>query len=288
MASTITDLQSGSLEQRREGVNVLTKEQQFNTSILRLRTNSSDVLVYSGRLVQDNFFDENLLDENVSGSITSAPSSFAERRTLGQSEKSDVVFTDIGDFNPVTYLSDEGLALYPIVLTATGNADPVAEDGNIGVFETRKEIAGLHAVPQYARRGAKASFCDSAESIGRNWYFFEQRKPRDHTGYPKAEIYYEVGDSDLSIIGIVTYQDQNPTAASPFVDSSDPVEASSWDYWDTINHESGSIDPGIAAVLATGRAGSYKSSRDSVSASAGWTFLNVLNGTDSIVYSDRM
>ena len=58
MASTATDMQSGSLEQRREGVELLTKEQQFNTSILRLRVNSDDVLVHLGRVINDNFFDE--------------------------------------------------------------------------------------------------------------------------------------------------------------------------------------------------------------------------------------
>lgn len=288
MASSLTDIQSGSLKQRREGVNLLTKEQQFNTSILRIRPNSSDLLVHAGRLVQDDFFDENLVDENTNGSITNAPNSFAELRTLGQGVKTESVFTDVSDFNPVTYLTDEGLALYPVVLMAAGYADPIAEDGNIGVFETRKEIAGIYFTPPYAKRGSKANFCDTVESTGRNWYQVEQQKPRDRSSYPTAEKYFEVGDSDASIVDVVTYQDQEPAAREPHVDSSDPVEASYWNYWDTINGKAGTEDKEITSVLASGLAGSYKSDRDNISAASGWTFLNVLNGTDSIAYSDRM
>jgi len=288
MASTITDLQLGSLEQRREGVNVLTKEQQFNTSILRFRSNSSDLLVYAGRVVNDNFFDENLLDENVSGSITSAPNHYAERRTLGQSDGSDNVFTDIRDFDPVEYLDDQGLALYPIILTAAGFADPIVDDGSIGVFETRREVAGVNFIPAYAKRGAKASFTDAVESTGKKWYAIKQEKPRDHDVYPRAEVYFEVGDSDFSPIEVLTYQDQDPSGTLPFIDSTDSAEASEWSVEDTLNAESHSSDPEISAILAGSRAGSYKSKRDTVSTSTGWTFLNVLNGTDSIVYSDRM
>jgi hypothetical protein len=288
MASTITDLQSGSLEQRREGVNVLTKEQQFNTSILRFRSNSSDLLVYAGRVVNDNFFDENLLDENVSGSITSAPNHYAEKRTLGQSNGSDNVFTDIRDFDPVEYLEDQGLALYPIILTAAGFADPIVDDGSVGVFETRREVAGVNFIPAYAKRGAKASFTDSVESTGKKLYFLVQENPRDRSEYPKAEVYFEIGDYDTTLVEVSTYQDQESPDILPFIDSSDSAEASEWTNEDTMNLVSHVSDPEISAVLAGSRAGSYKSKRDTVSATAGWTFLNVLNGTDSIVYSDRM
>ena len=94
MASTVTDMQSGSLDSRREGVGVLTKEQQLGGSIIRIRPNSKDLFVHNGRIVDDNFFDENLLDPNQPGSITSAPSNFAEKRTLGQGVNTEIVYTD--------------------------------------------------------------------------------------------------------------------------------------------------------------------------------------------------
>lgn len=102
MASTATNMQSGSL-QRREGVELLTKEQQFNNSIVTLRANSDDILVHLGRVVNDDFFDDNLLDMDSSGDITSAPSFFAEKRTLGQSDSVWTTYTELTDFDPIVY-----------------------------------------------------------------------------------------------------------------------------------------------------------------------------------------
>lgn len=288
MASTVTDQQSGSLEQRREGVNVLTNKQLFNTSILRIRPNSSDLLVFAGRVVDDNFFDENLVDMDASGSMTSAPNNFSERRTLGQGLPSENVFTDIGDFDPVIYLSDEGLAIYPIILTALGFADPGSEDGAVGVFETRSELVGFRFLPPYAKRGIKASFCDTAEEIDRKFYKIEQQVDRSYSStLSKSPIYFEVGSED-GLLDMQTYQDQDSTSIHPFVDSFDAYEASNLNYLATSNMQILSSDPEISSVIATGNAGSYYLDRTKKSARAGWTFLNVLNGTDSIVYSDRM
>jgi len=288
MASTITDQQSGSLEQRREGVNVLTKEQQFNTSILRIRPNSSDLMVYLGRVVDDNFFDENLIDMDVAGSITSAPSSFAERRTLGQGLPSEIVFTDIGDFDPVTYITDEGLALYPTILTALGYADPAVEDGTVGVFETRAELVGFRFLPQYAKRGMKASLGDTSEGVDRKFYSITQEIDRDYSStLSMSPKYFEIGSED-HINEFTTYQDQESTAIFPFIDSYDTGDASELSAIATMNMSSITEDPEMSRVIASGLAGSYYKKRDKKSASAGWTFLNVLNGTDSIVYSDRM
>jgi len=279
MSSTVTDLQSGSLESRREGVDVLTKEQQFNTSMLRLRQNSSDLFVYNGRLVQDNFFDENLVDLDSSGAITSAPNPYNEKRTLGQSESTETSYTDMTDFDPVVYIDDEGLALYPIVLTAAGYADPIMEDGTIGVFETRSEMVGIRFLPDFAKRGAKASLCSTTETVGRKFYFVEQETLRSYTDtQERSPTYFEVGDEDTSILGTVTYQDTESSPSLPFVDSTDTSTAAA-EY---------TSDPEISRVIANSRSGSPYLKRDKISSTAGWTFLNVSNGTDSIVYSDRM
>jgi len=288
MASTITDQQTGSLEQRREGVNVLTKEQQFNTSILRIRPNSSDLMIYAGRVVDDNFFDENLIDMDVAGSITSAPSNIAERRTLGQGLPSENTFTDICDFDPVVYLADEGLAMFPVVLTALGYSDPAIEDGSVGVFETRAELVGFRFLPKFAKRGAKASLGDTAEAVDRKFYSISQEVDRDFSAtLSKSPVYFEVGSSD-QLEEVTTYQDQDSSQIFPYVDDFDSGEASTWDESVTVNLIAGTNDPEISRTIASGRAGSYYKNRSKKSATAGWTFLNVSNGTDSIVYSDRM
>lgn len=279
MASTVTNLQSGSLDNRREGVYVQTKEQQFNTSMLRLRQNSSDIFVYDGRIVQDDFFDENLVDQDAAGSITTAPSPYSEQRTLGQGARTDNVFTEMIDFDPVVYINDEGLALYPIILTAAGYADPIVEDGSIGVFETRSEIAGVRFLPTFAKRGAKASLCSTAESVDRKSYIIEQEVSRNYSSqYEKYTKYFEVGDQDISILETVTYQDQDSSQLRPFVDSYDNAEFAA-EY---------NSDKEMRNMILSGSAGSPYLRREKLSCSAGWTFLNVSNGTDSIVYSDRI
>ena len=280
MASTATDMQSGSLEQRREGVELLTKEQQFNTSILRLRVNSDDVLVHLGRVINDNFFDENLLDMDSSGAITSAPSFFAEKRTLGQSDRVWEAYTELTDFDPIVYLLDEGLVMFPTVLTAQQYADPVSEDATIGIFEKRSEISGFRFIPEFAKKGAKASICSTAEANDRLFYQVRQEVPRIYSeSIEKYSPFFEAGD-ELSIIEFTTYQDQIPASSIAFVDDYD-TSVSAKELLKT-----GDVE--IANVILTGSAGSLFVKRDTISAAAGWTFLNTTNGTDSIVYSDRI
>jgi hypothetical protein len=281
MASTVTDLQSGSLDERREGVGVLTKEQQNRTSILRMKSNSNDLLVYLGKVVNDNFFDENLLDENVSGAITSAPNNSAEKRTLGQSDSVETTYTELSDFDPVKYLEDEGLALYPIILTAVGYADPVSEDGTIGMFETRSEIAGLRYVTPFAKRGPKASLCSAAEGSDRLFYPIEQQISRGETFESERYSKYIEAMSDQLAVSFVSYQDQDPTPLRPFVDNNDLSISYEWEV-ESVN------DPDIAKVLLAGSSNCLLLNREKISAPAGWTFLNKTNGTDSIAYSDRM
>jgi hypothetical protein len=235
--------------------------------------------VYNGRIVQDRYFDESLFAENIGGLITTAPSSYAEERTLGQSDSSEIVYTEMIDFDPVIYINDEGLAMFPTILTAAGYSDPIAEDGAVGVFETRSELAGIRFLPNFAKRGAKASICSTSEGSDRKSYFIEQQVLREYTSEDeRAPIYYEVGDQDTSIVGVVTYQDQDPSSVIPFIDNYD-VSIAAEQY---VN------DAEIQEVILSGRAGSPFIRNDKRSAAAGWTFLNVSNGTDSIVYSDRM
>jgi hypothetical protein len=280
MASTVTNLQSGSLEYRREGVSVLTKEQQVNTSIVRMRPNSNDLLVYLGRAVNDNFFDDNLLDRDSSGSITSAPNSFAEKRTLGQGENQETQYTEITDFDAVKYIEDEGLAMYPTILTALGYADPVSEDGTMGVFETRSELTNFRFLPGFAKRGAKASLCSSAESIDHSFSPIKQVIPRVYSSNLEKRSRYVEANDGTEIVSIATYQDQPSPDSRPFKDGYD-TDAS-------LKLETGSTrDSEISRVLLLGPLSSTFLSRDEISAPAGWTFLNNVNGTDSIVYSDR-
>jgi len=271
----------------REGVNLRTKEQQVSPQIFRLRPNSSDILIYNGREVNDDFFDDNLLDPDVSGAITSAPSPYAEQRSLGMGSAGRPVFDDIGDFDAVAYLLDAGLAMHPVILTAAGYADPVVSDGAIGVFETKPEAAGLIWRPEFAKRGIKGSACFAAEATDHRSYPIQQTRPRNGSYFPARSSYIEVSTDDLIDL-LPTYADQVPEEVHPFIDSSDTKEASTWGAEDTTNQQAATADPEISSILASGLAGAYLTDRNEVSAGAGWTFVNVVNGTDSIVYSDRM
>ena len=271
----------------REGVNLLTKEQQISPRIFRLRPNSSDLLIYNGVVVNDDFFDDNILDPEVGGSVTFAPSPYAEKRTLGVGIGGENNFCDIGDFDPVSYLLDPGLGMYPVVLTAMGFADPGVSDGNIGVFESKPEFAGIVFIPWFAKRGIKSSICEAAEGTDHLSYMIQQSKPRNGIFSPDYSKFIEVGSDEL-IDELCTYNDQIPDIVHPFVDSYDSLLASKWEIEDTVNLQVSTSDPEISSIIASGYAGAYLIDRNTISAGSGWTFLNVINGTDSIVYSDRM
>jgi len=246
-----------------------------------MKSNSDDVLLHFGRVINDNFFDENLLDENIAGAVTSAPSNLAERRTFGQSENYETTFTELTDFDPVNYIGDAGLALYPVILTALGYSDSGVEDGTIGMFESRSEIVGFRYVTPFAKKGLKAAVCSAAEGADRLSYFVEQQIMRKESGENgKNTKYVETKVADLAV-DYSTYQDQDPSSISPFIDDYD----SSVSYGKDLSSLS---DSEISNVLRLSSASCVLLSRDKVSASAGWTFLNKTNGTDSIVYSDRM
>lgn len=276
--STITSLQEIDSDTYREGVNILTYQQFLRSPIARMRPNSSDILVYAGRPVSDNFFDENLLDMEVAGSITNAPSPYLEVRTLGDADPGSPGFTDMTDFQPVAYLLDEGTVMYPSVMNAGGFSDPIRSSGIIGMFESRTEIAVVTPTPGYAKRGVKASPCWTAEGVDRKSYSVDQLVPRSYISQaPVAPAFYEVGDEEIfCLLGTVTYPDTLPAPALPFVDSCDSCLGSSVS------------DPQISAVLSAGTPGSPYDQRDNISSAAGWTILNKANGTDSIVFSDRM
>lgn len=275
--STITSLQEIDSDTYREGVNILTYQQFLRSPIARMRPNSPDILVHAGRPVSDNFFDENLLDMGMAGSITNAPSPYLEVRTLGDADPGSPGFTDMTDFQPVAYLLDEGTVMYPSVMNAGGFSDPIRSSGIVGMFESRAEIAVVNPTPGYAKRGVKASPCWTAEGADRKNYAIEQLVPRSYSAQEeKSPAFFEVGAEDIfCLLGTVTYPDTLPTPAPSFVDSCDSCLGSSV------------RDPQISAVLSAGTPGSPYIQRDKVSSTAGWTILNKANGTDSIVYSDR-
>ena len=276
--STIASLQEIDSDTYREGVNILTYQQFLRSPIARMRPNSSDILVHSGRPINDNFFDENLFDMEMSGQITNAPSQYMEMRTLGDDAAGSPGFTDMTDFSPVSYLIDDGTVMYPSVMNAGGFSDPIRSSGIIGMFETRAEIAIVTPTPGYAKRGIKATFCSFAESVDKKSYAIEQLIPRLFSSQnEKSPAFFEVGDEEIfCLLETVTYPDVLPSPALPFVDSCDVCLGSSV------------RDSQISAVLSAGSPGSPYSQRDKLSSTAGWTMLNKANGTDSIVYSDRM
>ena len=276
--STITSLSQIDSDTYREGVNMITYQQFLSVPVARLRPNSPDILIHAGRLVSDNFFDENLLDMGMAGSITNAPSPYLEVRTLGDSDPGTPGFTDMTDFEPIAYLNDEGTVMYPSVMNAGGFSDPIRSSGIIGMFETRMEIAIISPAPGYAKRGIKASPCWTAESVDRKFYPVEQRVPRRHVPANQAsKAFFEVSAEDIfEALGTITYPDQLPIPSQAFVDSCDACLGSS------VNDEE------IASVLRAGTPGNPYSERDWISAPAGWTLINKANGTDSIAYSDRM
>ena len=276
--STITSLTTIDSDTYREGVNILTYQQLLNSPVARMRPITNDVFVYNGRIVNDNFFDENLVDMNIGGSITTAPSSFMEVRTLGDSYSGEPGFTDMTDFNPVTYLEDEGTLMYPTVINAGGYADPIRSNGIIGMFETRLEIAKITSTPSYAKRGIRASPCWASEGSDKKSYLIEQKVSRLFSFEKnKAPAFYEVGGEDIfEVIETITYPDQISSPSLPFIDSCDVCVG-------------GNVtDSEIASVLLSGFPGNLYIERDTISSTAGWTMLNKTNGTDSIAYSDRM
>jgi hypothetical protein len=276
--SKVTNLQQINVDTYREGANVFTYQQYLSTPIARIRPNSKDILVYNGREVNDNFFDENLFDVNIEGAMKNAPSNYLEVRTLGDDDKGSPGFTDMTDFKPVSFLLDEGTVMYPSVLNAGGFADPAKSSGIIAMFETRLEIAKINYAPEYAKKGIKASLCFTAESIDKKFYPIDQLKSRSYSQENQSSKYFEGGGDDelFNILETITYPDQISSQISAFVDSCDKCIGANV------------RDQEISQALSLGTPKSPYLQRDWLSSAAGWTINDNQNGTDSIVYSDRM
>jgi len=264
----------GDQESRREGVSVLTNAQIAESRILRLRTNSKDLFVFNGRIVQDDFFDENLLDMNQSGKMEKAPNNFLEVRTLGQSTTGDFTFFDIIDFNPVAFINDNGNVMYPSILSNAGLSDPIFSDGAVGVFEHRREQAGVVYVPSYAKRGAKAFISNhSTDTDFRSYEIDQKRKIVTNNENLKVSMFIEA-EYDSLVPDSQAFFDMPEMPSTPFLDGSD------MDDWKSkINDEITSFVDDLTHQTTP---------REFISSAAGWTFINNVNGTDSIAYSDRM
>ena len=262
------------LENRREGVNLNSNAQLAKNKILRVRTNSKDLLIFQGKIVQDDFFDENLVDMDQSGRLETAPNNFMENRTLGQSSTSENLFFDLSDFNPVSFIEDNGISIYPSILSAVGFADPVFSDGSISIFEDRRELALLIHVLPFAKRGLKGFISNfSIDTDFRQYPISQEKLLSNDDNHFKVSNYIEAQYDELNPSS-QTFADMPEKPSSPFNDSDD--------YQDWSSKIGNSITENIYESNIT------TTPREFISSAAGWTFVDIYNGTDSLVYSDRI
>lgn len=277
MGSTI----SGSIEaaNSRQGVEINDFEQAYASMLPRFLSNSAPKIVING--LKRGFgqaFDDSITAALAGSKVSIAPNHESEHRDLGMplSHYSDTPFHEMGRLEPVTYLQMEDLQeLYPIILDEVSPIDPGQLDGVIEPFPIRATATRQAIESSFMSRRVRGGISGYHDDVFGYSIPIEQRVYLGSPGGP-TRPYQEYGIESL-------VENKQPTYFADDTSHPDPYrEDSSRNIKDTTK-----IDDEMLSILlsiGTGFEGLITGYRSS---SAGYTFIDTVNGTDSIAFADR-
>jgi len=276
LSTTIT----GSIEAEslRQGVEITTWGQVHSSLLPKFFSNSSPVLVVDGREFDEDYFDDALVSLSRQKTLTLAPNHKSEKRDLGQPKLFDDngAYDDIATLNPSKYISDEQFeSRYPIVLDTPGYVSPDSLDGSIEPLPLRNPDV-LVPLSQEQAHGLKASLGGSSIDAFGKCHEIGQRvrfPSYEESHRPFLDAVY----GSLPIEPKIPWYAVEPVSGKGHVDAS-PQSANISQFTDA-----------TVAVVASSHSGSLVlQARDWRSSACGFTLRANLNGTDSIVFSDRL
>ena len=298
-----TATNSGSVDQFRQGVSVLTMQQRYVGMTPKLAAGSTPTLLLNGKAIvkHDTFFDEtmtapkttlvigNALTQSSTNALNSAkgtisfvPNHQMIRRDYGQPKlfKDDEPYEDMAGFHPVAFLEDTGgTMIYPYILWNVSMRDPDQMDGAIEPLAIRSRASRnsidwpyeAHRVSGFWSDGAEDSRHHSCPIIQQINFKSTNIEPFEDGGY---EFF---GQTVAGSIRIEGFLHNDPSSITPWLDQTDRSEA-----FEPLNR-AGNEPIYNAEMVMTGSIDDLNE-RDHKSAAAGFIYFGAEDGTDSLAF----
>jgi hypothetical protein len=272
---------SGSIEasNSRQGVEINDFEQAYASMLPRFLSNSSPKIVINGKRRSDtSTFDDSITTVLAGSKVSIAPNHERENRDLGMpsTHHGDTPFHEIGKLEPVSYIqNDELYALYPIILDEVSPVDPGTIDGAIEPFPIRSTAARQSTESSVMSRRVRGGISGHHDDVFGYSIPIEQKVYLMSSGGP-TRPFQEYGVESLVSIRQISYFSDDRSEADPFLE--DKIRK----IRDTVK-----VDDEIFEVLLDMGDGFDSLITGYRSSTAGYTFNDKTNGTDSIVFADR-
>ena len=277
MASQAITIGNDSISGSLQGVEMKTFEQVYRGMMPKIRPLNSPIMTIDGKRIDNlKLFDENLSTDVGTKKIEQFPNFEMETLSFGMPKdfKDDTIFEDMANFNPVSFIQDEGSTLiYPQVLWNLSAKDIDSYDGVIEPLTIRARASRNSIDWPYDPHDVRGAVSNAAEDVRRRGnmivdYVF----PVDRSVEPYLDECFE---QDTLGLPQPAFLSDPSDFAPPFEDGTD------WE--DAANRLTGDIR---SALLAMRESTESFFPRGSTSARSG-QFVNLEDspGTDSIAYA---
>ena len=276
MSSQAITIGSESISGSLQGIEIKTFDQLYQGMAPKIRPLNSPILVVDGNRIDNlKLFDENLVVEVGTKKVEQFPNFERDELSFGvqREYRNDTIYQDIANFNPVTFIEDEGSTLmYPQVLSNLSANELDAYDGVIEPLVIRSRASRNSIDIPYEAHDVRGALSNAAEDVRRRGnllvdYVF----PVDASVEPYLDEIFEQDTLGLPQPPFLSYPSD---LAPPFADGTD------WE--DAVKLLRGEIRN---ALIASAESTDSPFPRGSTSARCG-QIVSLANspGTDSITY----
>jgi hypothetical protein len=280
--------QSVGVEYSKQGVEISSYFDVFNTILPRFLSNSNSKIVINGRVLQNqNVFDETNIDVLTNDKKKFVPNHEIEQRDVGYVKlfKNDTPFEDFSSATATSYITMQGDEstgyqlldlVYPYVLDLPGQLDPGAMDGVIEPFTIRSWATRQSIDRPHSARRVRGAISDAHEDqfgycvqIEQKIFFLEKEKG--------IRPYLEYGDDNNRPVDIKSGYFANEIINPSFFEEKTKEQQ----FANEIGIE-------FAEALKESDSAFDDIGKIYISSTAGYTFMDKQNGTDSIAFLDQM
>lgn len=277
MSSQAITIGSDSISGSLQGVEMRTFEQVYLGMMPKIRPLNSPIMIIEGKRIDNlKIFDENLSVEVGTKKIEQFPNFEMENLSFGMPKdfRDDTIFEDMSNFNPISFIQDEGSSLiYPQVLWNLSAKDLDSYDGVIEPLTIRSRASRNSIDWPYEAHGVRGAVSNAAEDVRRR-------------GNMIVDFVFPVDESVEPYLDDIFEQDTLGMDPPPFL--SEPSDfivafADGTDWEDAAMNLGGDIS---SALLLSHESTEQMFPRGSISASSG-QIVNLQDspGTDSIAYA---
>ena len=286
--SSMVVSQSIGVEYSKQGVEISSYADIFNTIVPRILSNNDSKIVINGKILnEDESYDESRVAVLTNNKRTLVPNHEIEQRDIGYLKlyKSDTPFEDFSSSIATSYIEMQGDAstgyqlidlIYPYVLDLPGQLDPGAMDGVIEPFAIRSWATRQSIDRPYSARRVRGAIADAHEDQFGYCVLIEQKiySLEKERGVRPFLEYGEDNDRPLDIkTGYFANEIIKPSFFEEKTKERQFANLAGEEFAEALRESDSAFDD-IGKIY--------------ISSAAGYTFIDKQNGTDSIAFLDQM